>query len=110
MKIKFCILWEITPYADNPRHNDAGVDHVAAPTRESGFRSGSRKCPNVAISLTPAQIRVLLDQRQLEDGNPVRDRGTRKIRMEFAALPGCAVKVQARARAFAVARNEPLRR
>src|SRR6476646_6891451 len=38
MKIRMVSLKEITPYADNPRQNDAGVDAVAASIREFGFR------------------------------------------------------------------------
>ena len=38
MKIRMVSLKDITPYADNPRQNDAGVDAVAASIREFGFR------------------------------------------------------------------------
>ena len=80
--LRGCILWSGTGYADNPRHNDAGVDAVAASIREFGFRQpivvdehsviivghtrykaaqklGLEKVPvHVATGLTPEQVRA----------------------------------------------------
>jgi DNA modification methylase len=82
MKIEQWKLSEITPYENNPRQNDAGVDAVAASIKEFGFRQpivvdtqgviicghtrykaaqklGLEKVPvHVAKDLTPAQIKA----------------------------------------------------
>ena len=81
MKIELRKLSEIKPYENNPRHNDDGVDAVAASIQEFGFRQpivvdeagviivghtrwkaaqklGLEKVPvHVATGLTPEQIR-----------------------------------------------------
>ena len=38
MQIEWRSLSEIRPYHNNPRHNDAAVDAVAASLREFGWR------------------------------------------------------------------------
>jgi DNA modification methylase len=82
MKIRMVSLKDITPYADNPRQNDAGVDAVANSIREFGFRQpivvdeqnviivghtrykaaqklGLEKVPvHVATGLTPEQVKA----------------------------------------------------
>src|SRR3954469_616001 len=80
MNIQMVSLSSITPYPGNPRHNDAGIDAVAASIREFGFRQpivvdehnviivghtrfkaaqklGLETVPvHVAIGLTPEQV------------------------------------------------------
>jgi DNA modification methylase len=82
MKIKMVTLTNITPYPDNPRQNDAGVDTVAASISEFGFRQpivvdennviivgdtrykaaqklGLEKVPvHMAMGLTPEQVKA----------------------------------------------------
>jgi DNA modification methylase len=82
MKVELRKLSQITPYANNPRVNDAAVDVVAASIKEFGFRQpivvdeegiiivghtrykaalklGLEKVPvHVAIGLTPAQAKA----------------------------------------------------
>ena len=82
MKVELWPISRVKPYSNNPRHNDAGIDAVAASIREFGFRQpivvdedgviivghtrykaadrlGLEKVPvHVATGLTPEQVRA----------------------------------------------------
>jgi DNA modification methylase len=89
MKVEMRRLADIKPYEDNPRHNDAAVDAVAASIQEFGFRQP-----------------IVTDEQDVIIVGHTRYKAAKKLGLEFVPVHVAIGLTPERARAYRIADNQ----